>query len=243
MSLHIGTSGWAYKEWQPAFYPAGLSNDRFLEHYGSVLSACEVNGTFYRMQSEEVMARWAATVPDGFRFAIKAHKRLTFTERMAWSERDQGFLSRFVASLTSLGDRFGAIHFRYPETRERDDDGLAAVLDAMPQGVPFAMDFRHASWMDAHVFSAVAERGGTVCVGETAGTVLEQLPPGPLAYVRLRAESYSDAARDGWLALLRREAASRPVYVFARHEGLPAGDSSCGIGLAAWLAEQTRPVT
>jgi hypothetical protein len=90
------------------------------------------------------------------------------------------------------------------------------------------------------VFAAVAERGGTVCVGETAGTVLDRLPPGPLAYVRLRADGYTDEARDGWLQLLRREAAERPVFVFARHEGLPAGDPSCGVGLAEWLADRLR---
>jgi uncharacterized protein YecE (DUF72 family) len=240
MSLHIGTSGWAYKEWKPAFYPADLPSNRFLEHYGSVLTGCEINATFYRLQSEAVMAGWAAAVPDGFRFAVKAHKRLTFTKQMAWTDDDRAFLARFVAPLTQLGDRFGAIHFRYPETRERDDAGLAAVLEAMPDGLPFAMDFRHASWMDPSVLSAVAERGGTVCVGETAGDVLERLPPGPFAYVRLRADRYSEAARDGWLQLVQREGATRPVFAFARHEDLPAGDPFCGIGLAEWLMAQHR---
>ncbi|CAN0490284.1 unnamed protein product, partial [Phaeothamnion confervicola] len=78
-SLHVGTSGWAYREWKPAFYPEGLAQDRFLGHYGSVLSACEINATFYRLQSESSVERWAGAVPPDFRFAVKAHRRLTHT--------------------------------------------------------------------------------------------------------------------------------------------------------------------
>ena len=56
MSLHIGTSGWAYPEWKPAFYPAGLPQSRFLAHYSAELTSCEINATFYRLQSESTAA-------------------------------------------------------------------------------------------------------------------------------------------------------------------------------------------
>ena len=61
MSLYIGTSGWAYKEWKPAFYPADVPQDAFLGYYASVLGACEVNATAYRVPSESVVGRWAET--------------------------------------------------------------------------------------------------------------------------------------------------------------------------------------
>ena len=77
-----------------------------------------------------------------------------------------------------------------------------------------------------------------MCVSDRDGAVLERLPPGPLAYVRLRGDAYSPQARDAWLALLRREAEDRPVYAFAKHEGVPAGDPFAGVGLAQWLVEQ-----
>ena len=81
----------------------------------------------------------------------------------------------------------------------------------------------------------MAAHGGTVCVSDRDGEVIARLPPGPLAYVRLRGQSYSPEARDGWRDLLRREAAERPVYAFAKHEGVPAGDPFAGVGLAEWL--------
>ena len=65
MSLHIGTSGWAYPEWKPGFYPADVPRARFLAHYASVLSGCEINATCYRLQRESTMAGWAEQMCGG----------------------------------------------------------------------------------------------------------------------------------------------------------------------------------
>lgn len=235
MSLHVGTSGWAYKEWKPAFYPEGLPQDRFLAHYAGVLSACEINATFYRLQSEAAVARWAQATPPGFRFAVKAHRRLTHTRTLPPDEGGAEFLERFLESLTGLGDRLGAVLLQFPPTRARDDGALEGLLSCLPRGLPVALEFRHDSWDDGAVRERIAEHGGTVCVSDRQGAVLERLPPGPLAYVRLRGDAYTPESRAAWLALLEREAAERPVYVFAKHEGVPAGDPFAGVGLAQWV--------
>jgi uncharacterized protein YecE (DUF72 family) len=241
VSLHIGTSGWAYTEWKPDFYPAGVAASGFLTYYATQLTACEINATHYRLQSEETVAKWAAAVPDGFRFATKAHRRLTHGREMAWDDAGRDFLKRFVASIRPLGDRFGALLLQYPPTRERDDAALADVLASLPDGLPVAIEFRHDSWRDDAVITRIADHGGTVCVSETDGRVLERLPPGPFAYVRLRSDRYTAEARDGWRALLERDATTRPIFAFAKHEGIPAGDPFGGVGLAQWLVEQRSP--
>ena len=235
MSLHVGTSGWAYPEWKPAFYPAGLPQSRFLEHYSSVLSACEVNATFYRLQSETAMRRWADAVPPGFRFALKAHRGLTHGVLFPPDEGEDGLLARFLATLGAVGDRLGALLVQLPPSRRRDDAGLERLLRALRAFPPPAFEFRHASWADPAVVERVAAGGGTVCLAETAGLVPDALPPGPIAYVRMRADRYDDAAREGWRALLAREATGRPVFCFTKHEGVPAGDPHAGVGLAQWL--------
>jgi uncharacterized protein YecE (DUF72 family) len=239
VSLHIGTSGWAYKEWKPAFYPATLPLDRFLEHYATVFGTCEVNSTAYRLPSASAVAQWAAATPPSFRFAIKAHRRLVEGETMAWDAATLAFLRRFLGSVSPLDERLGPVLFRYLETRTRDDAGLHSVLDALSGGPAFALEFRHDSWFDADVFRHVADAGGTACISETTGSVFDALPPGSFAYVRLRADRYSVTARDGWLALLDEESRRRHVFAFARHEGIPAGDPFRGVGLAQWLVEQT----
>ena len=235
MSLHLGTSGWAYPEWKPGFYPADLRRDDFLDFYSRSLTGCEINATFYRLQSEATIARWADAVPDGFRFAVKAHRGLTHGRELAPDPGPDGLLARFIASIEPLATRLGVVLLQFPPSRVRDDDALGRLLDGLPAGMPFAMEFRHASWDAPKVAAHIAERRGTICWAETRGEVPEQLPPGPVAYVRLRAPHYDDAAREGWVELLQREATERPVYVFSKHEGVPAGDPHAGVGLAQWL--------
>src|SRR5438094_850552 len=52
MNLHIGTSGWSYASWKPAFFPEKLPSKRFLEFYATRLNAVELNATFRRMPRE-----------------------------------------------------------------------------------------------------------------------------------------------------------------------------------------------
>lgn len=241
VSLHLGTSGWAYAEWRPEFYPPGLPQRLFLSHYARELTACEVNGTFYRLQSASTTERWARETPAGFRFAAKAHRALTHGVRLDPEPGPESLMTRFLTSLEPLGERLGTLLVRLPPTRTRDDRGLAGLLAALPPGLPPAVEFRHPSWDDPAVTASVVAAGGTVCLSETLGEVPERLPDGPIAYVRLRGDRYDERAREGWRELLAREAESRPVYAFAKHEGVPAGEPFAGVGLAAWLTAALAP--
>lgn len=232
MGLFIGTSGWDYKEWKGGFYPSDLPARRFLEHYGRELTACEVNTTFYRDQSESSLRTWVSSVPEDFRFAVKAHRRLTYRKKIQPAGES---LDRFLESIEPLGDRLACVLLQFPEFVERDDAALAELVSGLPSGLPFACEFRHSSWSSAAVEDAVAGQGGTVCLAETEGDVPDRLPAGRIAYVRLRASRYEPEAREGWLALLRKEAESRGVFAFAKHKDVPAGDPFTGVGLAQWL--------
>jgi uncharacterized protein YecE (DUF72 family) len=239
MTLHIGTSGWAYKQWKPDFYPKDLPQKRFLEFYGGALSACEVNATFYRMQSSETFCSWRDAVPESFRFTSKAHRAITHARRFAPDDTKRGFIDAYVEGVRIFGDRLGAVLLQLPPSRPRDDEGLSALVDALPDDLPFAIELQHESWDVPEVVAAAEAAGGTVCVTDKEGRVPESLPPGPLAYVKLRAEQYSPEARAGWLELLRKESVARPVYAFAKHEGIPTKDLFGGVGLAQWLVAQT----
>ena len=235
MTLYIGTSGWAYREWKPDFYPADLPQARFLEHYGRVLTACEINATFYRLQAPETFAKWAAGTPESFRFAIKAHRRLTHSKSIA--PDDRSFLDTFLKSVAALGPRLGVVLFQFPPYRRHDMDQLDALVAALPVSTCYAFEFRHESWNHTEVTDRLAAGGATVCISNTDGSVPESLPPGPVAYVRLRTDRYSAEARDGWLRLLTTEGHGRDVFAFTKHEGIPADDPFGGIGLAQWLME------
>src|SRR2546429_2871692 len=102
MNVHVGTSGWSYKEWRGTFYPAKLPPDEMLRFYASRFTTVEVNNSFYRMPNEAVLAGWAAQVPESFRFVVKASRRITHNSRL--SDAD-GSLAYFLRAVHPLGER------------------------------------------------------------------------------------------------------------------------------------------
>ena len=75
MRIHVGTSGWSYKEWKGSFYPADLPADGMLRYYATRLASVEINNSFYRIPKESVLLVWAELVPPEFRFVLKASRR------------------------------------------------------------------------------------------------------------------------------------------------------------------------
>jgi uncharacterized protein YecE (DUF72 family) len=237
MALYVGTSGWAYKEWKPDFYPADVRQKEWLAYYSSTLGACEINATFYRLQSPETMARWGAETPASFRFSLKMHRRITHSRSIAPDDGGRDLLKAFFENAGRLGDKLGVVLLQFPPHRARDDGALDALIDALPPGRRYAFEFRNDTWDDDAVRTRVADAGGTVCLSNTDGTAPASLPPGDVAYVRLRTDEYAADQRTAWKDLLLAEGERRDVFAFAKHEGIPAGNPYGGVGLAKWLAE------
>lgn len=238
MSLFIGTSGWAYKEWKPDFYPADVPQARFLEHYGSVFNACEANGTFYRVPAPAMLAKWDEQTPDDFRFVMKVHRGLSYMKRITPDEKRSVFLRDFLGALEPLGRKVKALLFQVHPRRKADMDDLEGLIGALPPGpAPVAFDLGDDSWRETGAEKIVADAGHTVCLSERDGAVPDGLPPGPIGYVRLRSQHYDDNAIAEWTRLLEREGAQRDVFVFAKHEGIEATDRHGGVGLARYLTD------
>ena len=47
MPVLIGTSGWQYRHWRERFYPPGLPQRSWLEHYAKSFDTVESNNAFY----------------------------------------------------------------------------------------------------------------------------------------------------------------------------------------------------
>lgn len=239
MSVRVGTSGWSYPEWRPDVYPAGMPARGFLAHHATLFGMCEVNATFYRMPSAATTAAWADQTPPGYHLVAKLPRAVTY-HRAGAGVPDPATVGRLVDGLAPLTARTRAVLVQIAPTARRDDGLLAGFLDALTPAFAPVMDLGHPSWASADVADRVAAAGGTVCVTHTGGPPAPRLPPGPLAYVRLRAEAYDDAGREAWAALLAEEGAARPVYAVARHKDLPADDAHCGVGLGLWLCHRLR---
>jgi len=82
MKLHVGTSGYSYKEWKGNFYPEDLPAKEMLSYYSQRLPAVEINNTFYRLPQPSMIENWRDQVPATFRFSIKATQRITHIKRL-----------------------------------------------------------------------------------------------------------------------------------------------------------------
>ena len=77
--VRIGTAGWSIPKEHSAPFPVQGSH---LERYGAVFNAVEINSPFYRPHRTATYERWAASVPEDFRFAVKIPKAITHECRL-----------------------------------------------------------------------------------------------------------------------------------------------------------------
>ena len=215
LRLLAGTSGWSYESWKGPFYPADIRARDMLAFYGATLPCVEVNQTFYRMPKPAVLEGWAAQVPEGFRFALKASQRITHRKRLRDVGEETAWLLQGAAA---LGPRLGALLVQTPPNLARDLERLDAFLALLPDGARVAFELRHPSWSDDVVFSRLRARG----FAWVAADVDEAPPPAlvvtaPFAYVRLRRTAYGPDDLARWLDALRAAGVAEAL-VFLKHE-------------------------
>lgn len=217
----VGTSGYNYPEWKGSFYPADLAAAKMLPYYAARFQTVEINYTFYRMPTAALVAGWARQVPDGFRFTLKAPRRITHDRRL----RDVGDLVRgFCTAASELGPKLGALLFQLPPTFKRDLDLFDAFLDTLPPKVTAAFEFRHDSWHDESVFERLRARNLALCFADSESRSTPQIGTADYSYFRLRDEGYQDADIDRWTRTAQELAADgRDVFVYFKHEDAGKG--------------------
>ena len=162
--VRIGCSGWQYRSWRGVLYPEGLGQPRWLERYSAVFDTVEVNSTFYRLASRDAVARWMQQTPADFVFALKASRYLIHMRKL----RDIGpGIERFAERIEPLArtPKMGPVLWQLPEWFARDDDTLAAALDALPAG-RHCFEFRHPSWFCEPVYALLRRHDVALVIGD-----------------------------------------------------------------------------
>ena len=226
--LYIGTSGWAYPTWKPAFYPDKLAQKKFLNFYALKLNAVEVNYTFRQLVKETTVQNWIAETPEHFRFTIKAHQVLTHIKRLKNAEE---FLQRFLGTLEALerAGRLGPVLFQLPPNFKADQPVLSDFLKTLPRTVRAAFEFRHDSWLTEPTLTdatcnTLRERNIALCVAETEERNTPDIVTANYAYYRYRKPSYTKEERQAMVARIQDHlAAGRDVFAYFKHEETPEG--------------------
>ena len=221
MKLHAGTSGFAFKEWKGSFYPQDLKDDAMLGYYASKFPTVEINNTFYRLPKEHVLQDWASQVPDPFTFAIKASQRITHHARL--KPECASAVEFLLKNTSALAGRLGPILFQLPPNLKKDVDRLRAFIDTLPADRRYTIEFRHESWFDDDVFTALRDRDIPMCIVEQPDFASPVVSTATWGYVRLHRFDYDDAMMSEWSKRLATQPWSE-AYVFFKHdEGIGSG--------------------
>jgi uncharacterized protein YecE (DUF72 family) len=149
--IRVGIGGWTYEPWRGTFYPKGLPHARELSHAAERVTAIELNGTYYRLQSPDSFRKWAAAVPDDFIFTVKASRYCT--NRRVLAEAGDAIDKFLGQGLSELGDKLGPILWQFMPTKQFDREDFGAFLALLParngeQRLRHAVEVRHESFRD-----------------------------------------------------------------------------------------------
>jgi uncharacterized protein YecE (DUF72 family) len=219
----IGTSGFAYASWKPAFYPEGLPAKRFLEYYANNLSALEVNYTFRTLPPATTFEKWIAATPETFKFAPKAHMRITHLSRL---KNVESFTQAFLAALEPLraAGRLGPILFQLPETFRCNATVLGDFLNTLPREYACAFEFRHPSWFVEEVFALFRTHGAALCIAESEELISPEVVTARFVCYRFRNPPYDAEAIAKITARIAGHLSDGlDVYAFFKHEDDPRG--------------------
>ena len=143
----VGCAGWSIPRHHADDFPEAGSH---LQRYARVFDAVEIDSSFYRNHRPATYRRWAAAVPDRFRFSVKFPRSITHEARL----RDcDDLLQAFLAGVDELGPRLGGLLLQLPPRLHWDPsvvgDFLGRLRD-LHRG-PVACEPRHVSWFAAEV--------------------------------------------------------------------------------------------
>jgi uncharacterized protein YecE (DUF72 family) len=142
MSIFIGTAGWNVPKRCRHEFP---TQGTHLERYAGIFNAVEINSSFYRPHQPKTYARWAACVPDYFKFSLKLPKEITHKLRLVNTE---GALDRFLSEATSLGKKLGPILIQLPPSFVFDAATARPFFESMRARFdgPLVFEPRNESW-------------------------------------------------------------------------------------------------
>ena len=224
--IRVGIGGWTFEPWRDNFYPAGLPHSRELHHASRVMTAIEVNGTYYSTFKANTFAKWRDETPEGFVFSLKANRFATNRRELAGAGES---IQRFVGSgIEELGAKLGPLLWQMMPTKQFDAADLEAFLKLLPRevgGLPLrhVIDARHASFATEQYLDLLEKYEATTVYADSPKFPAIPNARSGLAYLRLMdaqpdiPTGYAPEALEPWAEGARKwvaQSAKHQAFVF-----------------------------
>ena len=185
-----------------------------LQRYAARFDAVEVNSTFYRPSRDSTLQRWALSVGEGFRFALKVPKAISHEARLV--EVDP-LIDAFLHQARQLGARLGPLLLQLPPSLAFEAQSAGRAMEQLRAGGVFTLvcEPRHASWFTPEVDAWLAEQGVARVAADPARSPGAGDPGGwpGLSYWRLHGSPrvYWSAYDGAWLDSLAERLLADPA--------------------------------
>ncbi len=160
--IFLGTSGYSYQHWRGVFYPEGLKENRWLEHYAKFFDTVELNVTFYRLPKESAFLNWHKRTPKNFKFSVKGSRFITHVKKLKDSSQP---LKLFFSRVKLLKGKLGPVLWQLPPSFKADSKRLRAFLKCLKQykGLRHVFEFRNETWYSTEILDMLKGEGRALC--------------------------------------------------------------------------------
>jgi len=211
MNWHIGCSGFHYKEWKNTFYPKGLPQSKWFDHYSSLFDTVELNVSFYRFPQLSMLQGWYNKSPDHFLFAVKAPRLITHYKK--FNEVKELLDSFYDTILSGLKEKLGPVLFQLPPRYEFSEERMQQIIESMDTSFSNVIEFRDKTWWNKSTFSALEKHKISFCSISYPNLPSEVIATTDLIYYRLHGvpKLYYSAYDEKELRFVYEEISKRSV--------------------------------
>ena len=217
--IRLGMSGFSYPEWIGEIYPVGTKRKDMLSAYANVFNVVEVNSSFRQNPKETTIDTWRDSVPDDFRFCLKANQRITHWRRLV---ETKDVVEEFMAIAKRLGTKLGPVLFQAPPNLKFDEAIFDAFCAELVPDAQYAFEPRHPTFQTPEAFAALKRNNVALCLNDDRYDPSTYTLTGSCAYFRFHREgSYTPEELQTRANLVRKLSEQTDVYVFFSHEDNP----------------------
>jgi uncharacterized protein YecE (DUF72 family) len=189
-TVYLGTSSWSFPGWHGLVYDRAAT-ERDLARHGlaayaqhPLLRAVGIDRTYYAPISTADFAAYASSVPEDFRFLVKAHVWCTavymptsgaragprYTRNVHFLEPLYAATEVVQPCVAGLGNKMGPLLFQFPPQDVQAIGGpgrfaerLHRFLDALPRGPLYAVELRNANLLTAAYAEVLSDVAACHC--------------------------------------------------------------------------------
>jgi uncharacterized protein YecE (DUF72 family) len=195
--------------------------DHFL-FYATQFPTVEINLTFYRLPTEAMVKGWRKKAPPEFIYAIKGSRFITHMKKLVNLD---GAVEKFFDRIKPMREVIGPILWQLPPFLKKDVPRLDDFLALLPRTYPYAVEFRHPSWMEDEVLETLKKhKVALVSLSSLAMPIRFELTTN-WTYIRFHgleggaAHNYTKKELEPWASHIREQSANRRlVYAYFNND-------------------------